>query len=160
MQTPEFPNSTTTAATKKVRTSDGSPAIRSSSFTPKSEWETEEWLVGSVDERNALQFSESTSGVKEAKTFLGDIDFSNETVLIVQYPVNKCRTQELELLKWGPANEGPSGYTSFWLKFSVVERKTTCEETSKKDIEATLIQVPDDVERIYRITRKGSHSGQ
>lgn len=153
----DFPHSTKTPVTKKVRASSGTFAVRSSTFTPASEWKTTEWLVSSEDERDAITFSNGASGVEDAKKFLNGFDFSNKTVLIVQYPINKCRTKKLELLKWGPANGGSNGTASFWLEFSIVKRETSCEESPEEDIEATLVQVPDDVDRIYSITTKGSY---
>lgn len=98
--------------TRKVENPDGEPAVRSSAHTPSrddptqgeaesdSQWRHEYWFVTESVERDALEFSQSTTGVDEASAFVADTDLSETTLLVQQYRVEACTTVSLERLEW------------------------------------------------------------
>lgn len=140
---------------RTVRNPDGEPAVRSTLISPTTEWETERWLVGSRDERDALYFSTDATGVDAAETFLAGTDLSTAALLVHQYRVDECLDWDLQRLRWREAEQGPPGSAAVELRYASAERGSDCERGGT-DVAATVVRIPSTFERVTRFSSQVS----
>lgn len=133
---------------RRVRNPNGAPAVRSSLVDPPGGWTDATWAVSSPDDRESLEFAPEAVGVDAAREFVRATDLSARTVLVDQYRVGACSTRRLERLRWDRHATGPGEGAGVAVEYATVDRDADCEEGDPADVEATLVRVPADVERV------------
>lgn len=143
--------------TRTLRNPTGKPAVRSSAHSPEQDftflaeressasWDFENWLIRSRDERDALTFSQTTTGVSAAKEFIGQTDLAEETLYIQQHTSKECQSITVEQLQWGPVQHGSSVH----IEYTEPHRRDHCTSTanhttnsSSKHSEAIIVRLP------------------
>lgn len=120
-----------------VREPEGKPAVRSEVHSPtedmfesSAQWDYEDWIVTSPGDRDALEFSQSASGVEAAREFITTTDLSESTLLVHQYDLGTCETRELTQLEWGSNFScGDVDCVGISLTYEPTERDVDCRET-------------------------------
>lgn len=138
----DFPHGVDAPETRKVSNPEGEPAVRSSGHSPSREktfhgqmesssnWLHEYWFVTAPDERDALEFAPSATGVDAAAAFVADTDLSRATLLVQQYVAEACTSVTLKRIEWKPVDSGPEGAVEIRTNFDDV-RDETCQQESE-----------------------------
>lgn len=138
---PEYSHSVNSPESITVREPEGKPAVRSALHSPEentfessAKWDYEDWVVTSPNERDALNFSPSTTGVEAAKEFVNATDLSGTTLLVHQYNIGKCETRQLTQLKWdSDFSCGNKDCVGILLNYESTERDGDCQVTDSDD---------------------------
>lgn len=151
-----------------VRNDEGEPAVRSSAHTPSRDgtaqgemesgpnWGHEYWFVSEPAERDALEFTVSTTGVDAATGFVADTDLSAATLLVQQYRVDGCTSVTLKRFEWSAAERGPDGSIDLRAVYDERSGDGSCEtETGHgsghgdgTDVRAIIARIPVDASRV------------
>lgn len=168
-----YANEETAPASRTLRNQAGNPAVVSSAHEPgadptpsevgdeSSTWIHEHWLVRGPAERDALEYSDSTSGVESARAFVADTDLSTVSLLVQQYGVANCTTVEVQRIRWSGLEDRPEGAIDLRVDYEERERDDDCEHdgdhgSSHGDeeheastvVEATMTRIPVTVETV------------
>ena len=169
---PEYSHNVDSPESITVREPDGKPVVRSALHSPEenmfessAKWDYEDWLVTSPNERDALNFSLSTTGVEAAKEFVDATDLSETTLLVHQYNIGKCETRQLTQLKWdSDFSCGDTDCVGILLDYKSTERDGDCQVTDSDDSdsppysegsyasETTLIRIPAQIQSYGRFS--------
>ena len=166
----EYEHSVNTPESITVREPEGNPAVHSSNHSPEEDmfessakWDYEDWIVTSPNERDVLNFTQSTNGVEAARDFIAATDLSNSTLLVHQYNIGTCETRRLTRLKWSSNFScGDVDCVGIFLNYESTERDGDCPGTDADDSdsppysedshasETTFIRIPAQIQSYGR----------
>lgn len=163
---PEFTHSVDSPKSATVRNPEGNPAVRSSARSPEENafesaaaWNYEDWLITSPREGDALEFSDSATGVDSTTALVADTDFSQETLLVHQYNVPACETRRPVRIRWGgDFTCGDVECVGIRLQYDRRQRGDDCESSAESppypegtyDSEAAFVRVPAQIQSYGR----------
>lgn len=133
---------------RRVRRSEGRPAIESAAHNPVDVWTSTSWVVDTPDEREALQFATDASGVEAGRAFVDGTDLSERSVLVVQNAFDECVMMRPKRLAFETAEHGEAGTFDLALEYEDVDPTNDCEDERPRYVEATLLRIPGDVEAV------------
>ncbi len=155
-----------------VRNPQGTPAVRSTAYSPGEDlfessatWDYEDWLVTSPSDRDALEFSQATTGGAAARDFIAATDLSETTLLVHQYNIGSCDTRRLTRLKWSSEFScGDLDCIGIALRYDSIDREDDCDgpEGDESDSppysegthanETTFIRIPAQIQSYGRFS--------
>lgn len=156
----DFTNCRTTPPTIQVHNYEGEPAVRSVTESPAGEWEQAHWLVASTSEREALEYSSSTTGVEDAERFLDTTDLSTRNVLVHQQTFDRCRSIQLEQLLWQADERTAAAGFEVGVEYGDSEDDGRCPDDGSRYTVATMVKVPAEMDQITRFTTGTMNIGQ
>lgn len=162
----EYQHSVNAPASSTVRNPEGKPAVHSSAHSPEenlfessASWNYEDWIVTAPPERDALNFSQTTTGVKAATDFIADTNLSEETLLVHQYNISTCETRQLDRIEWSTESKcGDVTCVGIHLSYEQTKRESDCQDdettgsdsppysADSYDSEALFVRVPGQIQ--------------
>jgi len=87
--------------TIQIRNPDGTRPIRSATHSSGGEdIDFDVWFVLNQNQRRALEFASNVEGIAEVRQFIENTDLSSQTVAIIQYNFDSCKSIDVEFVKW------------------------------------------------------------